>query len=469
MGAWFLAASGVALNVGAQVVTNLHTFTGAADDGDRPFAALIQASDGYFYGTTEYGAGGVGTVFRITADGTYTNLFSFASGAFGVNGWQPLGGLVQGSDGNFYGTTSMKGTNGCSCGTVFRISSSGSYATIYYFGNNLNDGTYPRGSMLKGPDGNFYGTTTSGGVYGGGVVFRITPSGAYTNLYSFRVSGGDGWQPVDGLAQATDGNFYGTTLKGGSNSFGTVFRISPNGAYTNLHSFAGGAAYGNNDGRSPIGAVVQGPDGNFYGTTSGGGTNINSTGVVFRMTPGGVCTTLYTFRDSPDGANPQTRLVLGSDGNFYGTTVGGGVSNVNANGTLFRISPSGQYTNFYSFGAPGSGGPQGALVQGSDGNFYGTTYLDGTLAGTVFKVFAQLPSPANRISRIGFVGTNLTLTVPSVAGETYRLQYATDLVSGNWSNVPEAAVTNSIGGPLTVTNLGGATAPRRYYRLAITP
>ena len=456
----------------AQVVTNLHLFAAGATNGDRPFAGLIQGSDGNFYGTTRFGgAQSVGTVFRMSADGDYTNLYSFGtSSAF--DGWQPAGGLVQGSDGNLYGTTSMRGTNSCSCGVVFRIGPDGSgYATIHHFAGGANDGSFPGGTLLQGYDGNFYGTTVNGGAHGAGVVFRISPSGSYTNLYSFGSVPADGSQP-NGLLQGSDGNFYGTTLVGGSNGFGTVFRINPDGGnYSVLHRFAGGYYYGNDDGRLPYGTLVEGGDGNFYGTASEGGTNTCSCGVVFRINSGGSYKTLYSFHDYPDGSNPEAGLVLGSDGNFYGTTYSGGTNNVYAYGTLFRISPGGSHTTLYSFGPQNRGSyPQSSLVQGSDGSFYGTTYESGTgQRGTVFKLLANLPSPANQMNGLSVAGSNVVITVASVAGETYQLQYTTDLASGNWSNVPGASVTSSIGGPLTVTNFGGALSPVRYYRYAITP
>jgi uncharacterized repeat protein (TIGR03803 family) len=468
--ALFVGALGLALNAEAQTVTILHTFSSIATNGDEPFAGLIQGRDGNFYGTTEFGGSqAVGTVFRISPGGSYTNLYSFAS-TFTGDGWQPLAGLVQGSDGNFYGTTSAQGTNTCKCGNVFRISPSGSYANLHYFSGLTNDGSTPRGALVQGSDGNFYGTATGGGsgTGGAGVVFRISPSGSYTNLYSFPGYPKDGYLPKGALVQGSDGNFYGTTVNGGTNGFGTVFRVSPSGSYTNLHSFAGGYYYGNNDGQHPYGGLVQGGDGNFYGTTTGGGTNVNVGGIVFRMTPSGACTTLYSFGGAPDGGSPVA-LVLGSDGNFYGTTQSGG-TNVCGCGTIFRISPIGTYRSLYSFGVPGQGQPGAGLVQGSDGNFYGTTELGGTNSlGTVFKMAASLPSPANQMNGVGVAGTNVVITVSSVAGETYQLQYATGLSSGNWSNVPEASVTNSMGGSITVTNIGGAVSAGRFYRLVITP
>ncbi len=190
---------------------------------------------------------------------------------------------------------------------------------LYSFLGYPNDGHAPYAGLVQGSDGNFYGTTEAGGASDDGTVFRISPSGIYTNLHSFRGSPNDGADPQAGLFQGSDGNFYGTTYRGGTHSFGTVFRISPSGSYTNLYSFRGSP----NDGASPEAGLVQGSDGNFYGTTYDGGTN--EAGTVFRISPSGSYTNLYFFRDSPnDGANPQAGLVQGSDGNFYGTTEGGG-------------------------------------------------------------------------------------------------------------------------------------------------
>jgi uncharacterized repeat protein (TIGR03803 family) len=462
----------LSFGVRAQYVTNLHIFKAGPTNGDRPYGSLIQGRDGYFYGTTRNGgSASVGTVFRISSDGTYTNLYSFAS-TYTFDGWQPLAGLVQGTDGNFYGTTSMKGTNSCSCGNIFCISPSGNYTNLHYFAGGTNDGSTPNGALIQGTDANFYGTATAGGrgTHGSGVVFRISPGGVYTNIYSFGADAIDGSTPVGALVQGRDGNLYGTTLSGGSNNFGTIFRIDPNGSnYAVLHRFAGGFYYGNNDGLTSYGSLVEGPDGYFYGTASQGGTNSCSCGVVYRISPGGSYTTLYSFADSPDGANPQAGLVLGSDGNFYGTTFGGGKTNFTAFGTIFRISPGGQYTNLYSITTPGQGEPGAPLVQGSDGNFYGTTELGGeNFNGTVFKLVAGLSPSANQITRLNFSGSDVLLTIASVAHETYQLQYSTDLFSGGWSNAPSSP-TNSMGGPMTISDSGGALFPKRYYRLVITP
>ena len=189
---------------------------------------------------------------------------------------------------------------------------------------------------------------------------------------------------------------------------------------------------------------------------------------MFRISTGGDLTNLYSFTGGADGAIPESPLVLGSDGNFYGTTYSGGT---HATGTVFQMSPGGGLTNLYSFtGGTDGANPRAGLIQGSDGSFYGTADHGGAHKyGTIFKFSVPLNPPANQIGGFQPVGSNLVFTVPSVAGETYQLQFATDLVSGNWSNVPGVCVTNSIGAGLTVTNFGAATGPQGFYRFAITP
>jgi uncharacterized repeat protein (TIGR03803 family) len=459
-------------NADAQTVTFLHSFGSAPNDGIGPFAGLVQGSDGNFYGTTEYGGtSGNGIVFRINPGGSYTSLYSFAG--YPTDGAYLIAGLLRASDGNFYGTT-YQGGNNCSsygCGTVFRISPAGSETVLYSFRSYPSDGYWPQyAGLVQGSDGNFYGTTYPGGVYGYGTIFRISPGGSYTSLYSFVGFPNDGAYPHAGLVQGNDGNFYGTTQLGGPNGDGTVFRISPGGSYTSLYSFVGFP----NDGAQPYAGVVQGSDGNFYGTTYQGGPN--GDGTVFRISPGGSYSNLYSFGGSPaDGTHSYAALLQGSDGYFYGTTAEGGASTNCPNsgcGTVFRISPGGSYTSLYSFaGSPNDGAqPYDGVVQGSDGNFYGTTFAGGTNnRGAVFKLIILLSPPANQINAVQPAGSDVAVSVSSVAGETYQLQFTTDLTSGNWSNLAGLSVTNSIGALMTLTNLGGALLPQGFYRFDITP
>lgn len=370
-------------NVGISCVPNttiLYFFAGGSIDGSYPFAGLIQGSDGNFYGTTSSaGANAVGTVFKVTATGAETVLYSF--GATGSDGSGPQGGLIQGSDGNFYGTTLYLGTSSTAGGTVFKLTPTGSETILYTF-TGAPDGGGPYAGLTQGGDGNFYGTTTGGGSGDVGTVFEVTQTGTESVLYSFAGGSSDGAQPFAGLIQASDGNFYGTTVGGGPSGTGTVFKVTPGGTETVLYAFAGGT-----DGANPTGGLIQGSDGSFYGTTRFGGANGN--GTVFKIAPDGTETILYAFAGGGDGANPFAGLVQGSDGNFYGTTQNGGASN---SGTVFKLTPSGAETMLHSFAGGGSDGatPYSGLVQGSDGNLYGTTNQGGPNGyGTVFRVRLQ--------------------------------------------------------------------------------
>jgi uncharacterized repeat protein (TIGR03803 family) len=348
------AATAVALP--AQTFTTLLNFDNT--DGATPFAGLIQATDGNLYGTTLAGgassscsyseASGCGTVFKITPNGTLTRLYSFCSQGNCTDGADPEGELLQTADGNFYGTTYLGGANGScddlGCGTVFEISPTGRLATLYNFcsQNNCTDGAEPDGGLIQAADGNLYGTTRFGGanVSYGGTVFKITRGGMLITLYSFcsQFDCSDGENPTGTLIQATDGNFYGTTAFGGANEAcegsgcGTVFKITPSGTFTTLYSFCSESQC--QDGAVPLGGLMQAKDGNFYGTTEEGG--IHAWGTVFKITPSGTVTTLHKF-DSDDGALPFAGLIEGTDGNFYGTTYSGGYGF----GTVFQVSASG--------------------------------------------------------------------------------------------------------------------------------
>ena len=296
---------------------------------------------------------------------TFSTLASFNV----TDGAQPSGPLVQGADGSFYGTTYDGGAN--NSGTVFKITPSGMLTILYSFGGAGDSvGASPDAGLVQASDGNFYGTTSQGGVGLGGGVFKITPGGVLTTLYTFTRST-DGEHPEAALLKATDGNFYGTTSGSGVNGTapaGTIFKITPQGMLTTLYTFSGA------DGSQPSG-LVQAADGNFYGTTSGGGAN--RLGTVFKITPGGTLTMLHSFTGNPDGSKPAG-LIQGTDGNFYGTT----------QNTIFRITPGGTLTTLHSLTGAGSSTSPAGLIQATDGNFYGATPSD-SASGTIFRITPQ--------------------------------------------------------------------------------
>jgi uncharacterized repeat protein (TIGR03803 family) len=380
---FFCAAAAIAAPAQGVNFTTLVDFN--CTDGCGPWAALVQGSDGNLYGTT---AGEIGTVFKMTPSGTLTTLHSFD----GSDGADPEGALVQASDGNFYGTTySGAGGNcwgGIGCGTVFKITPTGVLTTLHTF-TGYSDGGNSSSTLVQGSDGNFYGT-----VYGvtttdntDGIIFKITPSGVLTTLHIF--AGWDGEYPCDQLVQGSDGNLYGTTTQGGSNGGGTFFRITLSGTLTTLYDFCSRAHCA--DGYGAGEALVLASDGNFYGTNGGG---ILGHGTVFKITPAGVLTTLYNFGadfDIGGGLNPYGGLVQATDGNFYGTTANGGGSDncIGGCGTVFKVTATGSLTILHNFDGTDGGSSFAGLVQATNGYFYGTTSGVGTYnnsAGTVFRV-----------------------------------------------------------------------------------
>jgi uncharacterized repeat protein (TIGR03803 family) len=387
----FCAAAVIAAPAQSIFFTTLASFDGP--DGVIPYSSLIQGNSGNFYGTTyDGGLHSYGVIFEMTPAGTVHVLYSFCSQTNCGDGIWPIAALVQASDGNFYGTASQGGLSDCfgyaGCGTIFKLTRSGRLTTLHSF-TGASDGYDLTAGLVQANDGNFYGTTDLGGSnncnYGCGTIFKITPSGVLTTLHHF--DGSDGEYPFAGLVQATDGNFYGTTGSGGAYGDGTAFKITPTGTLTTLHSFDG------TDGAAPNSQLVHATDGNFYGTTSNGGANGcfgSGCGTIFKITSTGVLTTLHSF-DLSDGIYPN-QLVQGRDGNLYGTTYGGGAQ---GEGTVFKITLAGALTTLYSFctqpNCTDGLGPEAGLVQATDGNFYGTTTVGGAYClpggcGTVFRV-----------------------------------------------------------------------------------
>src|ERR1022692_1044721 len=319
---------------------------------------------------------------------TLTTLYSFCSQSGCPDGSDPIAGLVQATNGDLYGTTAKGGANGG--GTVFKITPGGTLTTLYSFCSQTNcmDGVEPYAGLVQAANGDLYGTTVAGGANGYGTVFKITPGGTLTMVYSFcsQTNCADGAYPEAGLVQAANGDLYGTTPQGGANRGGTIFKITPGGTLTTLYSFC--FQSGCTDGSTPFAGLVQAAKGALYGTTFYGGSG----GTVFKITPGGTLTTLYNFcsqTNCTDGDQPFAGLVQAANGDLYGTTYGGGANG--GIGTVFKITPGGTLTTLYSFcsqtNCADGGGPYAGLVQATSGDFYGTTALGGTGGwGTVFKI-----------------------------------------------------------------------------------
>ena len=463
----------------------LHSFGDGSvpDDGATPFAGLIQGLDGDYYGTTSAGgSAGMGTVFKISPSGLETILHNFDDISLLTAGENPYGTLVQATDGTFFGTTA---DGSVSLGTVFSMTPTGLETVLHTFGEN--DGADPVGKLILGSDGNYYGTTYAGGLNNNeeGIVFKLAPSGHETILHIFGDGSvpNDGKGPYAGLVQGPDGSFYGTTWFGGASAatadpshfgYGTVFKITPTGQETVLHSFSDGTVL--NDGIYPSAPLVLGPDGNFYGTTSAGGstavrgTDQTGAGTLFKITPSGQETVLHSFFvNQTDGAGPAAGLLLGDDGNFYGTTEYGGDTTTPRGGTIFQLTPSGKVTILHTFqNDPDGSEPYAGLVEGSDMRMYGTTLIGGTAGEGIVFAFIAPPTITGGTPLIGPIGTSVAIKGFYLGEATVKFN---GILATVLSDTPEEVIAvappGAGTGPITVTTPGGTATTTSNF--TVTP
>jgi uncharacterized repeat protein (TIGR03803 family) len=427
-------------------------------EGRQPIGPLVQGFDGGFYGATSGGGANNagGTIFKLTTSPKkLTTLYSFCPNTNCTTGIGPTG-VIQATDGNFYGTTESGGISNSKCyvstgcGMIFKITSNGALTTLYEFclKTNCTDGSDPQGRLVQATDGNFYGTTMFGGTnnsgycapYGCGTIFKISPKGALTTLYSFCPASScfDGEFPTAALVQGTDGNLYGTTSY-------TIFKITRQGAFTVLYTFC--SQFNCADGGSSTAPLLQAADGAFYGTAQEGGANKG--GVVFKITASGAYTTLYSFcpqNGCPDGKKPLTELIQATDGNFYGTTSLGGA---NGSGTIFKITPGGTLTTLASFSSGVVSYPRW-MFQATSGVFYPTSYEISEDPGRIYELSEGLgpfvetvPTSGKVGARVKVLGTDLTgttaVTFNGIAA-TFTVVSASEITT----TVPTGATTGTV-------------------------
>jgi uncharacterized repeat protein (TIGR03803 family) len=504
LGAWKTICVVILLCVGTAIPTPAQTFTTLASfdgpNGETPSGPLIQGADGNFYGTTSgggnqgvydvclYFSSGCGTAFKVTPGGDLTTLYTFCAEPNCTDSGGPIAGLILGIDGNFYGTTTAFGYNGVFGSAIFKLTPSGALTSLFASAGGL---AYVFNGLLQATDGNFYVTECCWGGYDVGTIYRLRQEGTLTTLYTFCTTGWpfctQGADPNrNGLIQATDGNFYGTTDQGGNYpslgepcslgrtgwaGCGTIFQITPGGKLTTLYSFC--AVLDCPDSFHPAGEMVQANDGAFYGVTTGFSQG-SWLGTVFKFTPSGGLTTLYTFCHEPwcaDGVNPSGGLVQATDGNFYGTTSAWGAY---GGGTIFKITPGGTFTKLYDFCAQPNcadgANPWDSLVQGTDGNLYGATPKGGTNNdGAIFKVSLGLRPFVRFVRNSGIVGATAQILGQGFTGTTSVSFNGTPAIFTVESDtyltatVPAGATT----GPVTVTTPGGNLKSNQLFR--VTP
>lgn len=430
--------------------TTINNTTGITDQ-----SYLAQGPNGDFYDTNfSNGDFNHGSVYTMSLTGDFTLLFSFCAegGNCLVNGTGPQGGLTLGTDGNFYGTTSNGGSG--DAGTVFKITPAGKLTTLFSFPNTGADGSSPVFGVFQASNGLFYGVTPAGGAHGNGAFFSITGAGSFKLVASFP-SSEDGSDP-NLPTQGTDGNFYGTTRNGGA-CCGTVYRVTAAGEITLLHTFAGGEG-------SPNGQLVEGSDGNFWGVT--GGVPFISVGELFKVSPSGVFSVVHTFGGAGDAGEPLSGLIAGSDGDLYGISNVGGTANV---GAIYKVKPSTDaYAVLYSFCATSpcdafSPGP--VLAQDTNGTFFGNTGGNSDGGSYFFSFDTGLGPFVRTLTQAGDVGATVTFFAQDFTGATkaefggasatFKVVSDTELTA----IVPAAAVTGVV---KVITSKGTLTALSKF-------
>ena len=420
-----------------------------SQSGEYPQGVMAQGRDGNFYSTTPYGGNSNdGTIFKITPQGDLTVLYELDS----YNG---SSGLTLGTDGNFYGATVYGGND---FGTVFKVTPNGILTTLYSM-TGQNEDADPLAPPIQAADGNLYGTATGTNNDNGGEVYKMTPSGGKVAL--FHLNHRQGVAPADPLVLGMDGNLYGTASGGGDNGCGppgcgVIFKITPKGHITVLHDFSG-------DGFSPEAPLVQGSDGNFYGSAPYGGAD--AYGTLYKISPSGKFTLLHIFTGAGDGRFPFGGLLLATDGNFYGTTEQGGSFKA---GVIYKVTPEGKFSVVYDFDGTTSAYPLASLVQHTNGKLYGATYGYTLNYGTFFRFDLGLGPFVSLVSTSGKVGKSVGILGQGFAGTTnvafngasakFKVVSDTYLMA----TVPAGATT----GFVTVAAPGGKLKSNKEFRVS---
>ena len=445
----------------AQKYTDLYNLGSSSRDPANPawIGLFAQGRDGNLYSTSQGGGtSAFGTAFQLTLAGKIT---PWSFDGKGTDGVFPYSGLTLGTDGNFYGTTYEGGSSGA--GTVFKVTTSGKITTLHSF-DGFNCCAYA--APIQGLDGNFYGTTSNGGGEVFGTVYKITPAGKLTEIYTF--PGASKLAYPMALTLGNDGNFYGTALGGGANRFGGVFKITPGGKLTVLYNFKGTP-----DGETPKGTIIQASDGNFYGTTEAGG--VNGFGSIYKMTPAGGFTILHSFSETDGlGLHPLAGLVQATDGKFYGAA-----GSNTSSGVLFQITSTGKYKVLLNLtnttGKYPGANPQVSMFQHTNGTLYGDTYGGGSgklcFCGVLYSLGMKLGPFVSFVGPLfeGKVGKTIEILGQGFTGTTkvsfHKVAATFAVVSDTYLTavVPADATTGSV----TVTTPGGTLTSNRIFH--VTP
>lgn len=427
----------------AGVLTTLHVFN--VSDGQYPQTTLVPGTNGSFYGATSYGGTyGHGTIFQITTNGIFIPVVSFAD----TNGSRPFGRLFSVS-GVLYGTTAHGGP--FDHGIVFYLSASNTIVPQLGFTNSNPEGSLPMAGLTADTNAVLFGASGTSGAFGYGNIFRFNSGDTQpTIVHSFNSD--NGAYPWGTLLLNTNGWLYGTTLNGGSNNVGTLFKVSSAGEFTNFFSFA------TTNGATPWSGLIQVKNGALYGTTSLGGAG--NYGTIFRVTTNELVEMVAEFAYT-NGAKPLAELTEGADGSLYGVTMEGGA---NGKGTIFKVTTNGALVSLFSFNSGNGSEPYAGMAFGSDGHLYGTTQGGGNgAAGTSFRFILNPPAPV--IQSVTATNSDVFVQWSAVAGGEYRLQYKTNLDQPGWINLGFAPITAT--NSLVITSDSAPSDMQRFYRAVL--
>jgi uncharacterized repeat protein (TIGR03803 family) len=375
---------------------------------------VVQGTDGNFYGAATNGAYNKGQIFRMTPDGDLTTIHSFCAKTGCPDGSLADRSPVLGSDGNLYGVTSGGG-NSTGSGTFYKMTLEGEITSLYDFCPNAGcaDGQGPNGIVLAS-DGNFYGVTVAGGKFGQGTIFSISPAGRFKLLHTFcsQSNCADGGLPQFPPVQGIDGNLYGTAYIGGIENHGVIYQITPAGTYKVVYAFCG-SQNSCPTGENPM-AILQDASGNFFGTTTFGGTK--GFGTVFEFTSTNQYKVLHSFLGN-DGSDPTSGLTLASNGSLYGVTQGGGGAHV---GNIFKVTSAGVFKSIYVFRVDQGYDPFYSLFQGTNGNLYGATAYGPAPCcyGTLFSLSDGIRPLVETVPLAGKVGKKVIILGNGLTGST---------------------------------------------------
>jgi uncharacterized repeat protein (TIGR03803 family) len=447
---------GVGALAGAQTVATVYNFAGGTTSGANPwYVTLVQGTDGQLYGTTYNGGShSKGTAFKVTTSGTFTLLHSFSGGA--SDGAYPTGGFTLGTDGNLYGTTQMGGSG--SQGVVFKMTTAGAVTVLHTF-NAGTDGVFPWGPPILASDGNYYGTA-SGGEKNNGLVYKITSTGTFTIVYKF--DGTHGTYPIAPPTQGMDGLLYVPVSEGGTSFCGTIVQLTTAGVLNNTYDFPCTSG-----GSFPIGPLVQDASGTFYSTTQNGGTN--NEGTIYQVNTALSVSAMHSFGAFfGDGTYPSAGMLLGTDGNYYGSTAEGGSFD---DGTLFNISTTSSYNELYSFNNSANlmqMSPLSPPVEYTTGLLYGVTEFGGTTnQGTVYSLNNGLTAFVNAPVFSGKAGSNLLIIGNHLSGAsqvTFNGVPARFVVHSD-THMTATVPSGATSGWIRVTTASGTVKSRKVFNV----